>query len=161
MCDLPGGCDLMLIDDAVWILAQKTNNPAYDFAFDAVMACRRPWHRPDDIIAVARVGAPENYDTLYKQMSECNINLVNSPRQHLNGSELPEWYPCLEDVTPKSAWFDSPPQSVEVAELIGWPVFVKGAWQTSRHDPRKCIARNATEYEVLVEEYRRDSILSW
>lgn len=161
MRDLPVGYDLMLIDDTVWILTQKTNNPAYDFAFDSALACRRPWQRPNQVTAVARVGAPQDYNTLFNQMNDCEIKLINSPRQHLNGSELPEWYPCIEDLTPKSAWFDSPPRSGAVAELIGWPVFVKGARQTSRHDPRKSIARNATEYEALVEEYRCDSILCW
>ncbi|WP_428303781.1 ATP-grasp domain-containing protein [Lacipirellula sp.] len=40
-------------------------------------------------------------------------------------------------------------------------MFVKGARQTSRHDPQKCIARNPTEYARLVEDYRRDGILNW
>jgi hypothetical protein len=161
MCDLPAGYDLVLIDDAVWLITQKTNNPAYDFAFESAIACRRPWHRPDEVVAVARVGAPQDYDAVFNQMNDFKIKLVNSPRQHLNGSELPEWYPCIEDVTPKSVWFDSPPKSCDVADLIGWPVFVKGARQTSRHDPRKCIARDATEYEALIEAYRCDPILGW
>ncbi len=161
MCDLPPGYDLLLVEEAVWLLTQQTNNPAYDFAFDSTFACRRPWQRPGDVTAVARVGAPPDYDGLFSHLADCGITLVNSPRQHLNGSELPEWYPCIADVTPRSAWYDSPPPSSVVADSIGWPVFVKGARQTSRHDPRKCIAREPTEYEQLIEEYRRDAILGW
>lgn len=161
MAQLPPGCDLMLLEDAVWLLAKQTNNPAYDFAFDSSFACRRPWERPDDVTAIARVGAPHDYDALFSEMANQNITLVNSPQQHLNGSELPEWYPCIDDVTPKSAWFESPPDSSVVGDSIGWPVFVKGARQTSRHDPQKCIARDAAEYEQLIDKYCRDSILGW
>jgi len=161
MAELPAGCDLMLIEGAVWLLSKQTNNPAYDFAFDSSFACRRPWERSGDVTAIARVGAPLDYDTFFGEMARQNITLVNSPQQHLNGSELPEWYPCIDDVTPKSEWFDTPPDSSVVSDSIGWPVFVKGARQTSRHDPKKCIAHDAAEYEQLIDEYRRDSILGW
>lgn len=151
----------MLVEDVVWLLVQKTNNPAYDFSFDSAFVCRRPWERPDPVMAVARVGAPTDYAQLYMRLVDSNITLVNSPRQHLNGSELPEWYPYLTDLTPKSVWFDGPPHPNVVADSIGWPVFVKGARQTSRHDPNKCIGRDANEYERLIEQYTHDSILSW
>jgi len=153
--------DLMLAEDAVWLLVQKTGNPAYDFAFDSAFACRRPWSRPDSVTAIARVGAPRDYGALFRELATRGVSLINSPQQHLNGSELPYWYPCLEDVTPRSAWFDEPPEAAMVTDSIGWPVFVKGARQTSRHDPRKCIAHDASEYNRLIAEYRRDSILGW
>ncbi|QDU93647.1 ATP-grasp domain-containing protein [Lignipirellula cremea] len=161
MYDLPDGYDLMLLEEAVWLVTRKINNPAYDFAFESALACRRPWRRPEAITAVARVGAPADYDQLFQQLVDCGITLVNSPGQHRNGSELPQWYPCIEKLTPASVWYDSPPESSTVAESIGWPVFIKGARQTSRHDPRKCIARNPAEYERVIEAYRRDAILGW
>ncbi|HEY1065335.1 MAG TPA: ATP-grasp domain-containing protein, partial [Pirellulales bacterium] len=77
------------------------------------------------------------------------------------GSELPAWYPQIAELTPRSLWFDTPPSAEVVSESIGWPVFVKGTRQTGRHDPRKCVARDAAEYERLVEEYGRDEILGW
>ena len=40
-------------------------------------------------------------------------------------------------------------------------MFVKGARQTSRHDPRKSIARDPAEYARLSENYRQDEILNW
>lgn len=161
MSDLLEGADLFLLEDRVWVLKQHTNNPAFDFAFDSTFVCRRPWERPESLTAIARVGAPQCYSSLYHQCADQGIRLVNSPEQHQCGSELPEWYPCISDLTPRSAWFDSPPDPEVVAEVIGWPVFVKGARQTSRHDPAKAVARNAAEYKQLIERYCSDAILSW
>jgi hypothetical protein len=161
MSELPAGCDLFRLEDRVWVLEQHTNNTAYDFAFDSIFACRRPWRRPDRLTAIARVGAPLDYSSFYHQCAGQGVTLINSPTQHQNASELPEWYPCIKDVTPRSSWFESPPEPRVVADVIGWPVFVKGARQTSRHDPAKAVARNAVEYEQLIEKYRQDAILSW
>lgn len=136
MTDLPIDGDLVFIEEALWLLEKRTHKPTYDFAFDTSFACRRPWQRPEPISAVARVGAPHDYEELFRQLTSQGVTLVNSPQQHLNASELPDWYPRIEDITPKSAWFDTPPPSQTVADTVGWPVFVKGARQTSRHDPR-------------------------
>jgi hypothetical protein len=161
MSSIPEGFDLLLAEGALWVLTQPTNNPAYDFAFDSAYACRRPWARPESLTAIARVGAPTDYGAFFQHCADHGITLVNSPTQHQCGSELPEWYPRIEELTPRSAWFESPPDARVVSETIGWPVFVKGARQTSRHDPAKAIARNAKEYQCLIEAYRNDAILGW
>ncbi|GAB4158721.1 MAG: hypothetical protein Tsb009_35950 [Planctomycetaceae bacterium] len=161
MCELPDGFDLMQVEDAIWILTSHTGNPAYDFAFDSSFICRRPWERKEPITAIGRFGASPDYEDLFARLKKQNIRLANSPEQHFNGSELPQWYPLLEGLTPKSVWFDEPPSAKVVEETVGWPVFVKGARQTSRHELRKCVAHNPAEYEKLIDEYRQDSILKW
>lgn len=161
MIELSAGCDVMLVEEAIWVLAERTSSPAYDFAFDSWFACQRPWRPPNDVTAIARVGAPSDYDSLFEEWADRKIRLVNSPQQHRNGSELPYWYAIIEGLTPKSLWFDAPPPANAFAEWLEWPVFVKGARQTSRHDPQKSIARNPEEYARLVEDYRQDPILGW
>jgi hypothetical protein len=34
--------DLVLIEDAIWLLTMPTGTAVYDFAFDRLLACRRP-----------------------------------------------------------------------------------------------------------------------
>ncbi|MDB6076607.1 MAG: hypothetical protein JWO82_354, partial [Akkermansiaceae bacterium] len=42
-----------------------------------------------------------------------------------------------------------------------FPVFIKGARQTSRHQASASIIRSRTDYAVAVELYRQDPILHW
>ncbi|WP_428303780.1 hypothetical protein [Lacipirellula sp.] len=86
---LPEGCDLTLVEEEFWLLSKQTGNAAYDFPFDSTFACRRPWASPGDVTAIARVGAPADYDALFAGLTSYGVKLINSPRQHRNGSELP------------------------------------------------------------------------
>lgn len=94
--------DLILVEDAVWVIEGKIGLPVYDFPLSEFFACRRPWQRPERIEAIARFGAASNYDELYEQLAADGIFLIHSPEQHLLASELPQWYPLLKDLTPKS-----------------------------------------------------------
>lgn len=153
--------DLLLVENAFWVVTNSIHNPVYDFRFDSYFACNRPWNRPKPVLAIARLGALPDYGLLFDYFFDQGIQLVNSPHQHSRASELPEWYPLLVDLTPKSAWYDSPPLPAVVSESFGWPVFVKGARQTSHHDPSKSIAHNPSDYERLVQAFQRDPILHW
>lgn len=153
--------DLFLLEGEVWLLARPIESPTYDFMFDRYFACRRPYERPDEVTAIARLGAFDDYDALFNQLRDDGISLVNSPAQHRLASELPSWYPLLEDLTARSAWFDEIPLPDVVERQFGWPVFVKGARSTAKHSPGLAIASNATEFAALTESYRRDRILHW
>lgn len=161
MNDLPQGFDLFQLENALWVVAKPTRNLAYDVDFNLHFACRRPRHRGQIRNVVARVGALNDYQIGYQQLKDCDVELVNSPAQHENGSEVPSWYPMLDDCTPRSRWYDDPPSVETIEEIFGWPVFVKGARQTSRHAAAKCIARNREEYTQLVQAYQNDTILRW
>lgn len=158
---VPDGYDLILVNDAFWVIVRRTDNPAYDFSFESSFACRRPWDRPSSVTAIARVGAPSDYSGFSRLCQDHGISLVNADDQHLAGSELPKWYGAISDSTPKSRWFASPPSVAQIEQSIGWPVFVKGARQTSRHNPAKAIARNRAEYRQLAQRFQDDPILRW
>jgi hypothetical protein len=49
--------DLLLVEDTVWVLPLPTGTGIYDFPFDRLLACRRPYQLPPDLCAIARVGA--------------------------------------------------------------------------------------------------------
>jgi hypothetical protein len=156
-----GQVDLFLLEDSVWVLTRPTANPSYDFLLTSLFSCRRPWNRPELVHAIGRIGAFADYRQTELELAEIGVRLVNTFEQHKRGSLLPEWYPLVADVTPRSVWFDSPPTAEEIGDLLGWPVFVKGERQTSKHSAELAIARSPGEFAALMSAYRADPILSW
>jgi ATP-grasp domain, R2K clade family 3 len=154
-------CDVLHVDDTLWVATTDTRNPAYDFAFSQFFSCRRSGQRTRAVKAVARLGALREYESVFQTLHDDGVTLVNSPTEHRLASELPEWYPHLVDVTPRSVWFERLPDADEVARLIGWPVFVKGARQTSKHSLALSVAQSPDEYARLVTGYQADPILHW
>lgn len=153
--------DLVCLEDTVWVLMKEVGSPSYDFSLPQFFACRRPWHRSKAVTVIGRFGATTNYDSLYQQLAASGIFLVHSPEQHLLASELPRWYPLLEELTPKSLWFSQAPPIEVLEQKIGLPLFLKGSRQTSRHQAALSIIRSAEEYYRAVEIYREDPILQW
>lgn len=121
------------VEDILWVLHAPTGLRVYDFDFNLFLTCKHPWRRPKTIHAVARTGVYEDYETRYNELEHDGVILIHSPEDHLQCSELPQWYPLLADLTPKSIWFDQIPSPAEVGDAIGWPMFLKGQRQTSRH----------------------------
>ena len=152
---------MFLLDDAVWIACAETELPSYDFPFNRFFACRRPWLRPDHISAIGRFGVTTNYSQLYTELQTRGVQLIHSPEQYRLVSELTEWYPRIRELTPRSEWFSEPPAPEVVEELFGWPVFVKGSRQTSRHRADLSIIHSSEEFERVAELYRHNPILHW
>jgi hypothetical protein len=153
--------DILLLEDIVWIAAAKINVPLYDFAFETFFACRHPYQRPEQIKAIGRFGVADDYADLYSSLKAEGVSLVHTPEQHLLASELTHWYPLLEGITPRSVWFDKPPEAEEIERHFSYPVFVKGSRQTSRHNAALSIVRSRAEYEFVASEYRINPILHW
>jgi ATP-grasp domain, R2K clade family 3 len=153
--------DLILLEEAVWVLIGEVDLPSYDFSLSQFFACRRPWQRSEKVIAIGRFGAATNYDEIYQQLAADGVFLVHSPEQHLLASELPRWYPLLEGLTPKSLWFSEPPDIAVLQQAIGLPFFLKGSRQTSRHRAALSIIHSAEEYYRALKMYREDPILQW
>ena len=153
--------DLVLVEDAVWLLTMPTGTAVYDFAFDRLLACRRPYQLPPSLTAIARVGAIPSYEDYYRRWSDQGVRLIHTPDQHRRASELPSWYPILEGLTPKSLWFSRPPTAALIEQELGWPIFMKGSRQTSRHRKSLAIIEGPEAYARALEAYSRDSILFW
>jgi hypothetical protein len=153
--------DIFCIEDAVWVAARPVGVPVYDFKFETFFACRHAVLERKESVAVGRFGAAEDYDALYHELANRGVQLIHSPEQHALCSELPRWYERLSHLTPRSAWFPKPPPPADVERNFGWPVFIKGSRQTSRHNARLSIARNASEYEAAISAYATDHILHW
>lgn len=156
---LPG--DLILVDETLWVLDKPTGLRGYDHDFRRYFPCKHPLYLPEAITTVARIGAFEDYPTLYQNLETEGITLINSPDQHKRADELPAWYDRLEGATPESIWFDGKPDIDAIERTLGWPVFVKGARQTHGHQRRQCIANDRDELTRLLDFYDRDPMLRW
>lgn len=153
--------ELLFIDDSIWVLQTLTGIAAYDFDFRPVFACRTPWRRPAPLNAVARLGPIVEYGELWRVASGQGIKLIHTPDEHCRASLLSEWYPLLSDLTPRSRVFANSPSVDEVEAEFGWPLFMKGDRQTSRHRRALSIVSGRDEFIVAVQSAGRDSILRW
>ncbi len=157
----PTQLDIFSLEDVIWIAAAPVGLPHYDFPFQTLFACRRPWQRPERLEAIGRFGVTSNYEELYWQLAEQGIFLVHSPEQHLMASELPHWYSHLSDLTPRSVWFAEPPTVVEIKQSLEFPIFMKGSRQTSKHKAELSIIHSPAEYEQAIMQYKINPILHW
>lgn len=160
MIDVPKP-DVVLIEDALWVVASPTGMPVYDFAFEAFFPCRHPFQREGTVTAVARMGAASDYAERYRQLLADGIQLVHTPAEYERTSFLPLWYPLITDLTPRSVWFDRVPEVGEVTSRFAWPVFVKGARQTSKHQARLSIITGPEHFRAAMDEWQADPILWW
>jgi hypothetical protein len=157
----PEKLDVFLLEDIVWVAASATGLQVYDFSFSTYFVCRHPWQRPDSITAIGRFGVTTNYEEFYNTLESSGIRLIHTPQQYLSASELTQWYPKLEDLTPRSLWFAEPPSAREVEDHFNWPIFVKGSRQTNRHKAELSIIHSPQEFERLLQVYRASPILHW
>lgn len=153
--------DILRIEDKLTVVTQPVNVAVYDFDFDLFFSCRHPSYIPEPEICVLRVGAIRNYPEKVEELRVLGLHVVNDLDAHLRASELSEWYPLIADLTARTLYGKSFPPVEDIERTLGWPVFVKGSRQTSRHDPELAVARDADEYAKLEERYRADPILHW
>ena len=155
---IPG---LVHIENKLWCISATTGDPTYDFTFEQQFACRHPYRLDQPITAISRLGATSDYPSRFQDLCTAGTTLVHTPEQYRLTSELPAWYPLLEDLTPRSAWFDEPPPVSEIENRFDWPVFLKGERQTSRHQRHLSIIEHAEQYASVTAAWRRDPILAW
>ena len=151
--------DLFLMDETLWVLCKNINIPSYDFDFRRYFRCQRPLELPDSCVAVSRAGPRLNYQLFYDDLLGDGIQIIHNPETHLLCSELPHWYPLIKNLTPRSMWFDKIPNVETIMEHFEFPIFVKGARQTSRHSKKLSIIKNSNDYERMKKAYAQDRIL--
>lgn len=148
------------IEQKLVVANQKTNVGVYDFNFELYFNCSHPSYF-DDQLCVMRTGALPKYHEQYAAYANLGLRLINSPEQHVLASELSAWYPHIADLTPKSICMNAFPSADFIAQEFGWPVFIKGTRQTSRHNPQTSIIRSPEHYLQAQQAYWHDPILHW
>lgn len=149
------------LEDKLVVVSEKVGVSVYDFDFDLNFRCSHPSFFPEGEPCVLRIGPLADYEGEYREKAEWGLRLVNSPEEHRRASELEAWYPTISDLTPRTEVFDRLPDPGHIERSFGWPVFVKGSRQTSKHDPALSVARDPSQYESLRLAYQSDPILHW
>ncbi|HEY2342192.1 MAG TPA: ATP-grasp domain-containing protein [Chthoniobacteraceae bacterium] len=156
----PDDIDVFHLEKALWIAELKVGLPSYDFPFTHIMACSYSRFGLDEVTAVGRFGAVDDYHAIFTGLLDLGVRLVHSPEQHDRCSELPLWYPILEGLTPESWWFDRAPDAEVAGRLAGWPLFMKGSQKTKGHRAKHSIIANEEAYRSAVEFFAADERLS-
>ena len=143
------------------MVTADTGMPGYDFRLAELFACRRPWQRQGIVDAVARMGATGEYGVRYDALLRQGVRLVHTPSDHNLCSRLPDWFPLLSNLTPRSVWFEQPPTAEDVLSAFALPVFLKGERQTSRHQRHLSIIETADQLRSALDTYAVDPLLRW
>lgn len=157
----PDHFTLAQVDDRLWVVYHPIGMANYDFDFGAQFPCRHPATLSQPIKAIARLGSASSYEQRFADFSAMGVTLVNDPESYLRGTQLPYWYPCIEELTPRSLWFEQPPSAKDVEAHFSWPVFVKGERQTNRHSRRQSIIESREQFETVMSEWSIDPVLAW
>jgi ATP-grasp domain, R2K clade family 3 len=153
--------ELLCVDEILWVMTAETGLSAYDFRLDRFFPCRHAWNQKGKTKAVARVGAFTDYVARFESLHRDDVVLIHDPAEHRLCSELPQWYSLIEDLTPKSFWFETIPQVEAVERVLRWPIFVKGSRQTSRHQRSLSIIDGPESFLRSMDAYHADPILRW
>lgn len=149
------------IENKLLVVSEDVGVSAYDFNFDLHFACSHPYQIENEELCVLRIGAVANYTEEFNDKLALGMRLVNSPTEHTLASELESWYPLLNGITPRTEVYEALPPVGHIEAHFGWPIFLKGSRQTSKHNPELSVVTSRAQYERVVDLYRNDPILHW
>lgn len=152
--------DLFILEERIPLLVSRVGLPSYDYDFRAHFRCRSLLYPPDAPV-VARIGAIDDYAGRYAALLAEGIRLIHDPAEHDRCSLASGWAPLLGELTPETWVCDELPPVAEVEARFGWPVFIKGDRQTSRHRAELSIARDRVDYARIGAAWGGDRILRW
>jgi hypothetical protein len=153
--------NLFLLEQKLWLLTKPISTSNYNFAFENFFACQHKWQLPPDLVTIARIGAIDNYADTYARLESEGIRLIHSPEEHLKASDLSYWYPIISDLTARSRVFPTVPSQAEIEREFDYPIFIKGARQTSQHKKHLSIIENSEQMTKALKAYQEDPILHW
>lgn len=156
-----GSVRLCVVEQRMAVLVSPQGVAAYDFDFALNFACDHPRELPAGTPLLLRVGAADDYAALCATLAQDGLRPINPPEAHLLCSELEHWYPLIEQLTPRSRIYPSLPPADVIEAEFGWPVFIKGSRQTSKHDPSLAVVDSRERYASAAAAYARDPILHW
>lgn len=152
--------DFVLVQHVLPVLVKETGIAVYDFQFRVHFETTSVFQSPPQPV-VARIGPVTDYDSFYNALLVQDITLIHTPEEHNRCSLISHWYVLLDEFTPRTKVYHELPSASQVESDFGWPVFVKGERQTSKHKASTSIIRNAAQFETLLETWKTDPILHW
>lgn len=154
------GLDLFELEGIVAVAAAPVGLASYDFDFRSTFFCRSLIYGSSRHV-IARIGAIDDYEGTFAALEAAGIRLVHDPAQHALAASICGWEPLLRGLTPETLVADELPPVAEIAERFGWPLFIKGDRQTSRHRAELSVARGPEDYLRISQAWKSDRILHW
>jgi hypothetical protein len=145
-----------LMTEAAQILGFKVYHIPRDFQRCGT-AENALWHIPNYAqetagIWVGYIPELQRYEAIYQAALSKKIKLLNTPLEHQTALEFDLFYPHLQGLTPDSVVITSTQECIKAGELLGFPVFIKGAVQSRKQQGwESCVANNQEELFNLTE----------
>jgi hypothetical protein len=145
-----------LMTEAAQILGFKVYHIPRDFQRCGT-AENALWHIPKYPketagIWVGYIPELERYEAIYQAALSKKIKLLNTRLEHQTALEFDLFYPHLQGLTPDSVVITSTRECIKAGELLGFPVFIKGAVQSRKQQGwESCVANNPEELINLTE----------
>jgi hypothetical protein len=100
---------------------------------------------------------PQYYKILYEGLRGLNIELLNSPEEYTHCHYLPESYPIIEKMTPRSIWLPAPAEEKDWVNLyqllipfMNQPLIVKDYVKSRKHEwEDACYIPNASDQAAV------------
>ncbi len=78
------------------------------------------------------------YQTLYEELKSRNLLMINNPGEYLSAHYLPNAYPFIESITPKTIWFPMDTSISEIANTLkihfnDAPIVLKDYVKSQKH----------------------------
>lgn len=153
--------DWLLLEDSLGLVTRSLGQPVYDFDYRAAFACRGTQPSLLGGKVIARVGAFADYSAAIEQARELGFVLIHDEAQYRLASEITTWYERIKDLTPRTLLLKELKDPCDAGDIPGWPRFVKGSRQTSKHSLSLAVAGSASELRRLLEDAASDPILKW
>ena len=123
---------------------------------DPGRAVRRVPRQDEPVLAAYRgwMMTPPQYRGLYEALSARNIRLINDPDQYRHGHHLPENYPAIRGLTPRSVWVSGDLGMDRISEALApfgdRPVIVKDFVKSRKHEwAEACFITSASDREAV------------
>ena len=114
--------------------------------------CHIPTYQEEVAVWIGFIPEFQRYEAIYNATIAKNIKLLNTPLEHRKGIEFDLFYPYLQGITPESIIITSTEECLNVGNILGFPVFVKGAVQSKKQQGWKsCVANNQEELFQLTQ----------
>lgn len=115
------------------------------------------WHVPRQdratpAVWIGYIPTVQRYSQIFAAALSRNLVLLNTPDEHQVAQEFDSAYPLLQELTPRSVVVSELQHCSQAVEVLGLPVFVKGAVQSRKGQGRQaCVAETHDELVRLVK----------
>lgn len=125
------------------------------------LAAIPPQSTPQPAIWIGTIPDESIYRAVYTELLARNIQLLNSPDEHLDVFEFDRAYPKISDLTAPSVVIDDPDQLTAAVQQVGLPAFLKGALLSRKHSGwRACVADTLDDARLITQKLLRQRYLS-